>query len=53
MTELSNSGAKVEIYFGSNVPMYTLYVPQGSGYTWNVFTYDSTTGTFTIDNTIS
>lgn len=53
LTGLSNSGAKVEIYFGSNIPTYTLYVPQGSGYYWNVFTYDSTTGTFTIDNTIS
>lgn len=49
---LSTSGAKVEIYFGSNVPAYTLYVPEGNGYNWDVFTYNSITGEFTIINTI-
>ncbi len=53
-SDLSNSGAKIEIYFGgSATPVYTLYVPQGSGYTWNVFTYNSVTGDFVINNTIT
>lgn len=51
---LSNSGAKINIYFGgSEVPAYTLYVPNGSGLYWNVFTYNSVTGEFTIVNTIT
>ena len=51
-TALSASGAKVEVYLGSNVPAYTLYVPEGRGTYWDVFTYDSTTGLFTIHNSI-
>ncbi len=52
-TGLSNSGATINIYFGASTsPEYTLYVPQGSGYYWNVFTYNSVTGEFTITNTI-
>ena len=47
------SGAYVKVYFGgSSTPAYTLYPPQGSGYTWNVFTYDAATGEFIIHNTV-
>jgi uncharacterized protein YfaP (DUF2135 family) len=53
-SELSNSGATVKVYFGSSSEAaYTFYVPQGYGYYWNVFTYNSTTGEFTVQNTIS
>ena len=50
---ITASGAQVQIYFG-NTLAYTLYVPtSGSGYNWNVFTYNSQTGEFKILNTIS
>ncbi|MBO5525961.1 MAG: carboxypeptidase regulatory-like domain-containing protein [Clostridia bacterium] len=50
---LSNSGATVTVYLGnSSTPYYTFYVPSGSGRTWNVFSYNSTTG-FTVTNSIS
>ncbi len=53
-SELSNSGATINIYFGSSsTPVYTLHVPSGSGLYWNVFTYNSVTGEFIITNTIS
>ena len=53
-SELSNSGATVKVYLGaSSEAAYTFYVPQGSGYYWNVFTYNSVTGEFIIENTIS
>ena len=48
-----NSQACVKVYFGnSSTPAYTFYPPQGSGYTWNVFTYNALTGEFTILNTV-
>ncbi len=51
---LANSGATIKIYLGgSTTPTYTLYVPSGYGLYWNVFTYNSVTGEFTITNTIS
>lgn len=51
---LSNSDAKVTIYVGtSTTPEYELYVPTGSGYYWDVFTYDAETGRFEIINTIA
>ena len=47
------SQACVKVYFGgSSTPAYTFYPPQSSGYTWNVFTYDATTGEFIIHNTV-
>jgi hypothetical protein len=51
---LSNSGAIINIYFGGSAsPVYTLNVPYGLGAYWNVFTYNSVTGEFTIVNTIT
>lgn len=53
-TALSNSGATINIYFGSSrTPAYTLYVPSGTGIYWNVFTYNSVTGEITVVNTIT
>ena len=47
------SQACVKVYFGgSSTPAYTFYPPQGSGYTWNVFTYNAVTGEFIINNTV-
>lgn len=51
--ELRTSGAKVEVYLGSAAPAYTFYVPNGYGIYWNVFTYNSVTGEFTVVNTIT
>lgn len=48
---LSDSGAKVEIYYGDQYRC--LYVPSGSGYTWNVFKLDGSTGDLRFTNTIS
>lgn len=51
---LANSNAVINIYMGtSSVPYYTLYVPQGSGYYWNVFEYNTATNEFTIINAIT
>ena len=50
-TVLSNSNAKVTVYFGEEV--YELNVPTGAGIYWNVFTYNSATGELTINNTIT
>lgn len=48
---LGNSGAIVNVYFGgAAVPAYTFYVPQGSGTTWKVFTYNKDTDEFIIHN---
>jgi len=50
---MAASQATVTIYFGSSsTPAYTLRPPTGSGYTWNVFTYNAATGEFTITNTL-
>ena len=50
---MSNAQATVTIYFGSSsTPAYTLRPPTGSGYTWNVFTYNAVTGEFVITNTV-
>ena len=50
---MSGAQATVTIYFGaSSTPAYTLRPPTGSGYTWNVFTYNAVTGEFTITNTV-
>lgn len=44
-TELSESGATVMVYTeNSAVPTYVFSVPQGYGYYWNVFTYNTTNG---------
>ena len=52
-TELEESGASVRIYInGSTAPAYSFYAPDGIGTYWHVFTYDSTTGEFTIVNEI-
>ena len=51
MSQLANSDAKVIITIGSTV--YTFNVPSGSGHYWNVFTYDTATGEFVFNNTIS
>jgi hypothetical protein len=46
--------ACVNVYFGgSSTPAYTFYPPEGSGYYWNVFTYNAVTGEFTVVNTVS
>ena len=53
-TSLANSGATVTVYFGSSpVPAYTFYVPSGAGTCWHVFTYNSVTEEFTINNIIN
>ncbi len=52
-SNLQNSGATITIYFGSSTPAYVIHVPAGSGRYWNVFTYNSVTGEFTIVNTIT
>ena len=45
------SQACVKVYFGnSSTPAYTFYAPTGSGYYWEVFTYNAATGEFTITN---
>ncbi len=49
-SQLSNSGAKVTIFIADRV--YKFSVPTGSGYYWDVFTYDSATGEFTFTNSI-
>lgn len=52
-SELASSGASVRIYInGSTAPAYSFYAPDGIGTYWYVFTYDSTTGEFTIVNEI-
>jgi len=51
-TRLANSGAKVNVYFGSTLA-YTFNVPAGSGTCWHVFTYNATTGDFQVVNKIS
>lgn len=48
---LSNSGATVKVYFG-NTLYRTFYVPEGLGIYWDVFTYNSYTGEFTVIDTI-
>ncbi len=46
--------ACVNVYFGgSSEPAYTFYPPSGSGYYWNVFTYNAMTGEFTVVNTVN
>ena len=51
---LANSGATINIYFGGSAsPAYTLHVPNVMGNYWNVFTYNSVTGEFTIVNTVT
>lgn len=51
---LAGSGATVEVYVGlATVAEYTFYVPSGSGIYWTVFSYNSTTQTFTTINQIS
>lgn len=53
-TALSNSGATVTIYLGGSMtPAYVLNVPAGRGNYWNVFTYNSVTGEFTVVNTVT
>ncbi|MCQ2527290.1 MAG: carboxypeptidase regulatory-like domain-containing protein, partial [Lachnospiraceae bacterium] len=54
MTGLSDSGATVMVYKeGATSPSYVFYVPAGEGYTWDVFSYDSTTGIITPINEIA
>lgn len=51
---LSNSDAKVMVYIGeSGTPLYTFNVPNGNGRYWNIFSYNSDTGVFTINDTIT
>ena len=51
---MANAQAVVTVYFGaSSTPAYTFYAPTGSGYTWNVFSYNAVTGEFIIQNTLS
>ena len=46
--------AKITVYFGnSSEPAYVFNAPAGSGRYWNVFSYNSATGEFIINNTIS
>lgn len=48
---LAGSGACVQVYMGySTVPTYVFYVPNESGYIWEVFDYDSATGVLTPIN---
>ena len=50
---MAESGATVNVYFGdSATPAYTFRPPTGSGYYWDVFTYNAITGEFIIDNTL-
>lgn len=50
---LSESGAVVKVYRGSQV-IATYNVPTtGDGTTWNVFTLDGATGTLTVNNTLA
>ena len=50
---MSDAQACVTVYFGnSSTPAYVFYPPVGSGYTWNVFTYNAVTGDFTVVNTL-
>lgn len=48
---LSSSGAKVEIYHKDKY--YCLFVPNGTGRYWNVFSFDSSTESFIFTNKIS
>ena len=51
--ELSNSDARVTVYLGNSL-YTTLYIPiEQGGTVWHVFDYDSTTGDFTVVNTMS
>lgn len=48
---LAGSGACVQVYMGySTVPTYIFYVPNETGYGWEVFSYDSVTGVLTPSN---
>ena len=52
-TDLSESGAIVQVYLSNaNIPAYVYYVPQGEGYFWEIFSYDTTTNRITTINTI-
>ena len=46
-TALSDSGAIVTVYFGSNDPPATLTVPTGVGTVWHVFNLDGASGMIT------
>ena len=51
---MAGAQACVNVYFGgSSMPAYTFYPPEGSGYTWNVFSYNAVTGEFIITNSLS
>ena len=51
---LSASGAMVQVYMdNSSRPSYVFYVPQGEGYYWEVFRYNSSDRKLTPVNTLS
>lgn len=51
--EMSNSGAKVQLYDGNRL-LYTINIPTNqSGTLWHVFDYDSETGLITLVNEFS
>lgn len=51
---LALSGAYVEVYYGdSPIALATYHVPNQEGTVWNVFEFDSTTGTITPINQMS
>ena len=51
---MSGAQATVTVYFGtSNEPVYTFRPPVGSGYYWNVFSFNAVTGEFIVHNSVS
>ncbi|BBF44454.1 protein containing cell adhesion domain [Lachnospiraceae bacterium KM106-2] len=51
-TQLANSSAKVQVYYGNNL-IRTYNVPNQEGTLWHVFDYDSVTKTFKTINEMS
>ena len=49
---LAESNAMVRVYFGTQQLPFTFYVPNEPGNAWDVFSYDSATGEFTVLNTM-
>ena len=52
--DLATSAASIQAFMGASpVPVFSAIVPNLLGRQWNVFDYDSTTGTITPTNTMS
>ena len=49
--DIANSGVRVEVYMANSaMPVYVFYAPGGSGYFWEIFSYDTHTGRVSIIN---